>query len=162
MCRESANPAESKDSSADHPRRPADETITRFEPWLQRTARGIAGSNSPYLEDVIQEGRLALWNALQTYDPSRGALPSWLVYKSRYRMYEVLQGKPWTGQPPRFHGQQGSKEPEHVLSLDAPTDAEPMSANVPAPRDTSDSLDSAELAYHDHELATALAKLSPQ
>ena len=148
-----------------------DDIITRFEPWLQKTARSIAGSTSPNLDDLIQEGRLALWNALETYNPSRGALPSWLVYKARYRMYEVVQGKPWTGQPPRFHGKQGIQEPNRPVSLDESPGRtfgpgaganEPRSAQVPPPRDQRADTEAADLAYHDDEIKAALSKLTPQ
>lgn len=164
-----AFPSDLNRLDADTIRRHADEILIRYESWLQKAARSIAGSSSPHLEDLVQEGRLALWHALSTYDPDRGKLPSWLVYKARYRMYEVLQGKPWTGQPPRFHGKQGIQEPAHVVSLDAsPRQTadggaqEPLSATVPPPRDTPDDTESAELAYHDDELCAALARLTPQ
>ena len=151
-----------------------DDILTRFEPWLQKTARSILSPSSPDVDDLVQEGRLALWNALETYNPSRGALPSWLTYKARYRMLNVVQGKPWTGQPPRFHGKQGIQEPKHMRSLDTgPSDrsydgsgtvlvegGESRSARVSPPRDQRADTEAADLAYHDDEMKAALSELT--
>lgn len=142
---------------ADNLRSNAETILGRYESWLWRVARSLAGTSSLYVEDLVQEGRLALWQALRSYDPERGSLPSWLTCKARYRMHEVVQGKPWTGQPSRLHGRYSAAEPA-TLSLDADLRNGATLADYVA---GGDDLEGTELAYHDAELSAAISRLSP-
>jgi DNA-directed RNA polymerase specialized sigma24 family protein len=47
--------------------------------------------------DLAQEGHIAMWHALDTYDPSLGALPPWLTTAAKMRMREVVYRGNWTG-----------------------------------------------------------------
>ena len=143
----------------------ATEVLTRFDPWLQKVARSILSPSHPNLEDLVQEGRVALWKALGTFNGERSHLTHWVTYRARNRMLEVATGKCWTGQPPRFHGRQGIQEPVHVLSLDASPgheNSESLAAFVPPPRDVRDDIETAEMAYHENEIREAIASLTPQ
>jgi len=48
-------------------------------------------------QDLAQEGSVAMWRALRTYDPDKGALPSYLTTAAKWRMQECASRETWTG-----------------------------------------------------------------
>jgi RNA polymerase sigma factor (sigma-70 family) len=74
-----------------------DPRITRVLPdyrrWLYREAYAMIPATSADLEDLVQEGAIALWRALGTYDPDKGSLPAWLTRTARRRMLDVRSGR---------------------------------------------------------------------
>ena len=146
----------------------ADEIIGNYEGWLYKVAGQILSPTDSGLEDLVQEGRVALWQALESWDASKGAQPSWLTTKARYRMVEVATGKRYTGQPKRLHGGYGAEEPKHMRSLDEPIATHGGTAayrndvtladTVPDP---SNLIDRADMAAHRGEIAAARRNLTP-
>jgi DNA-directed RNA polymerase specialized sigma24 family protein len=85
--------------------------------WLYKTAGEIlpGGSYNPGLEDLVQEGRIAIWRARDTHDPEKGPLMPWLQLCARHRMHKLVWGdeQPVGHQPVR-----GVRPVDVVASLD--------------------------------------------
>jgi len=134
-----------------------DEIINGYHSWLFKTASGMT-SNPSDVEDLVQEGRVAMWLALDSYDATKGSLPSWLTRKAKFRMIEVVTDGPLTGQPSRRHGRNPATEMKRdTLSLDLPRGDGVNLADLIS-RDV-DQFDSAELAYHQEEITAAIMAL---
>jgi len=125
-----------------------DETdvLASYRLWLLKMATVLLPGRRCDWHDLAQEGHIAMWRALRTYDPSRGALASWLTTAARMRMTDVVRRGVYTGMP-HHRGR-----PRHV---DIPT-AELEPAGV------STLIEGVELAYHRGEILDALGRLSPQ
>jgi DNA-directed RNA polymerase specialized sigma24 family protein len=129
------------------------DTVAAYDRWAHALANDLLPPAHPDHDDLVQEGRLAMLRALDTYDQAKGALPSWLTGAARMRMRAMAHGSDqWTGRPPT----RGSRSVE-ATSLDALLDA-PGAANLVAA--APDLLDGALLAYHDGQIAAALDRLT--
>ena len=134
-----------------------DEIIAGYHGWLFKTASGMT-SNPSDVEDLVQEGRVAMWLALDSYNPEKGSLPAWITRKAKYRMIEIVTDGPLTGQPSRRHGRNPATEMNRdTLSLDLPRGDGVNLADLIS-RDVGQ-FDSAELAYHQGEIAAAIEAL---
>lgn len=90
--------------------------IADFEKWLHAVAnRLLRGASEDDHQDLVQEGRVAMWRALATFDESKGARASWLVRAAETRMKDVAWGK---GQPFGHEAHRGVREAEIGGSLD--------------------------------------------
>jgi DNA-directed RNA polymerase specialized sigma24 family protein len=69
--------------------------IADYEAWLHRRAWLIGGANTH--DDLVQEGRIAMWQAIGDFDPDRGALPAWLTMKANGHMLQCITRGHWTG-----------------------------------------------------------------
>lgn len=69
--------------------------IADYEAWLHKRAWLIGGVNSH--DDLVQEGRIAMWQALSSFDESAGQLPHWLTFKANGHMLECVTRGHWTG-----------------------------------------------------------------
>lgn len=123
-----------------------DETIASYHNWLYKIATQLISASSPHLDDLVQEGRLAMWLAMESYTPSKGSLPAWLTRKARYRMLDVARKSLWTDQPP--------------ASLDEPLPDENSTLADTLP-DKSKPYEKAEVAYHRAEITAARRSLTP-
>ncbi len=72
--------------------RAQDQLLRRFERLVAATLRGakIAGLE---WEDLLQEGRVAAWGAIQSHDPARGALSSFVVHCVKHRLADLLRAQ---------------------------------------------------------------------
>jgi RNA polymerase sigma factor (sigma-70 family) len=124
---------------------PDDEILASYLPWLRVVAGNMLGFDSPDLQDLVQEGYIAMWRALRSYDRGGGPLDWWLKYKAGMRMKTVSI---------RAH------EKVQPDSLDAPRTegGEAYADLLEAP----DLLERIELAYHHGEIGAAIDRLSPQ
>jgi RNA polymerase sigma factor (sigma-70 family) len=129
-----------------------------YRTWLYRAATGILGPGSDFLDDLAQEGYIAMWRAAGTHDPRQGALPAWLTLKARYRMIEVAGRRNWTGRPARRDGRSKISDGTPV-SLDAEYGNGVTLAELVA---WPELIDRVELAYHHGEILRAISRLSPQ
>lgn len=127
-----------------------DEVLDQYHGWLYRTALDLLPANSPLLDDLVQEGRVSMWRALDTFDASKGALPTWLTGAARQRMRDVAHGH---GQPTGHEAMRGSRAVTWG-SLEAE-----LAAN-PAVEPTWDPMASVELSAHREEIADAVADLT--
>lgn len=74
--------------------------LADYTGWLHHYANRLRVWWDADHDDLVQEGQVAMWRALDTFDPDRGALPSWLTMKAATRMRDVAwRGHPWFGQP---------------------------------------------------------------
>lgn len=74
--------------------------LADYHNWLYKTAAELlrGGYHDPDIDDVVQEGRIAMWRALDTYDDCKGTLAPWLTNAARMRMKDVAIGHGrWTG-----------------------------------------------------------------
>jgi len=130
------------------------DVINDFNGWLYVVARSLS-SDVNIREDLMQEGRVAMWQCLGKFDPDKGRLSYWLTMHARLRMLSIVskgtdRKRTWTGAPPH----RGSRIPRGQPLADA---TDPMvfpEAGVPFP-------ESADLAAHLAEIRAAVAELSP-
>ena len=134
------------------------DTLTGYKPWLYKTAQGLLSPQSQEVDDLVQEGYIAMWRAMKTFDPGNGALPAWLTSKARWRMTEVVTKGNWSGQPSRQHGRNSAATPA-ALSLDADRgDGIALADLLPGEEAITDSVLT---AYHHGEIYDAIASLTP-
>jgi RNA polymerase sigma factor (sigma-70 family) len=127
-----------------------------YRRWLFRVAYDLSPVGSSDVEDLVQEGYIAMWRALGTYDPKQGALPTWITNAARMRMKDVAFG---SGQ---FFGRpetRGARSVEATVSTDALVEDNPAALDMLL--DFSDLAESATFAYHAGEIAEAIDRLSP-
>lgn len=72
--------------------------LNDYEKWLYRLANDMlwttsAARNILSVDDLVQEGRVAMWRALQKFDPDRGLVGSHLKNAARKRMLDIVMGK---------------------------------------------------------------------
>jgi DNA-directed RNA polymerase specialized sigma24 family protein len=97
-----------------------DDLLAEYYGWLRTVAGNLTGFDDPGLDDLIQEGYIAMWQALQNYDPDKGQLAPRLKYMAKQRMRNVAYGHhQWTGHAPV----RGGQEPPVVEHYDALEDA---------------------------------------
>ncbi|WP_428957806.1 RNA polymerase sigma factor [Streptomyces sp. cg35] len=139
-----------------------DEVIGEYESWLHARAHQMLSPADPRHDDLVQEGRIAMWQALDRHDPVKGALPSWLTQHATWHMRDVLTHRDrWTGRPARSGNSGVDQKVTHVESLDAhldPGDGQPSREHVAGI--TPDVADEAMIAYHRGEISKALDLLS--
>ncbi len=137
-----------------------EQVIPQYRAWLTKVATGFLSPTHESLDDLIQEGYIAMWRACGSFDPDSGPADYWLKRSATRRMLTVLQRNHWTGQDQRFNGGHGGSQPEQpVLSFDV------LSAALDNPFDVEDvlvtlRLDDAAWAYHEGEIMAALASLT--
>lgn len=126
-----------------------EEILTRYRGWLLKTAQTLAPTHRCDWVDLAQEGWIAMWRALRTYDPSLGAEATYLTTAARLRMTDCLRRNLWTGTP----GRRG-----HVREA-PPTPVDPDWDWVDATVSRDTVLAELEQAYHRGEIARALDEL---
>lgn len=114
-----------------------------YEGWLHSTANRVGRPEEH--DDLVQEGRVAMWRALETFDRSRGSLPSWITRAAETRMKDLAWGH---GQPTGHQAVRGVREVEMGPSLDGLEEevAEALLGHVSE-------------AYHDGEVLRVIREL---
>jgi RNA polymerase sigma factor (sigma-70 family) len=137
-----------------------DETIDDYEAWLHHRAHQMLPPTDHRHDDLVQEGRIAIWQAYDRYEPGKGALPSWLTRHATWHMTETLSRRRWTGSPDRRAGRHVVQDaPTTSLEqLLAPGDDHP--GDETAAGVTPDIADMAMEAYHRGDIHQALAELT--
>lgn len=94
-----------------------DEQVFRdYKKWLLKMATIYLPTRWNEWHDLAQEGHIAMWKALRTYDPSKGALPSYLTQAARWRMRDCANRETWTGtMGARGHVREKPAVPESAL-----------------------------------------------
>lgn len=129
----------------------AQELVRDYRLWLLHQAAMLLPGRQAEWPDLAQEGHIAMWRALQAYDPAKGALPSWLTSRARYRMAECVQRRTWTGKPAVRDGRNAVPPAPEPLPLD---DEILEQAGL-------DVLDGVAAAYHHGEIVRVLNGLPP-
>jgi len=128
--------------------------LERYQGWLVKTAQRLAFRWHSYSEwpDLVQEGQLAMWKAMSTFDPDKGAEVTYLQRAAHLRMNDCLRRDLWTGQPSvRGHIRESRATPltsDHIDDLDG--------QHTPSEYE----LTSVEWGYHKREIKKALSLLS--
>lgn len=120
--------------------------LSPYEAWLHHRAHQMVQAttllpNGEDHDDLVQRGLVAMWHALESFDPDKGALPAWLTFKAGGAMKDAL----------RVRDKHRVGLPLELL----PEDADEI-LFIP------DLLAGVELAYHRGEIAKALAQLTPK
>lgn len=123
--------------------------LENYRKWLHWYVRNTYSGD---WEDIAQEGWIAMWKALQTYDPTKGALPSWLTTAAKMRMSDVVRRHHWTGTP---------SVKGHVREKPA-TPVDPDWDWVDEKLERADAFAYVEMAYHHGEILSALSMLPPR
>jgi RNA polymerase sigma factor (sigma-70 family) len=123
-----------------------EEILQDYKAWLHKVAMDLT-ADIDHQKDVIQVGRIAMWRALERYDASKGALPSFLTSAARYAMIEEAYG--------RGKGRDRDRTKQLKLSPVAP-DSPFWEMSVAG------LLSEMEMAYHRGEVAKAINQLSPE
>jgi RNA polymerase sigma factor (sigma-70 family) len=126
--------------------------LVNYRGWLRKVATGLIGDHA-LVDDLAQEGWIAMWRATATYDPDRGALPDWLTDHAYWRMLTCVSNQAWLGRPRRNLGRgRLSDYVEHPTADDASIWELLTAADV---------LDGVALAYHRGQILEAINRLSP-
>ena len=117
--------------------------IARFDRWQHYVANSLDGSSSARHDDLVQEGRIALWKAFSRSGERNAA---YLTRASRNAMSSAVARDYWTG----TEGVQGHARRQ------PPTDPLDELREHPA-----DAFCEIELAYHEGEIVAAINRLPP-
>jgi RNA polymerase sigma factor (sigma-70 family) len=129
-----------------------DQVLGQYRGWLRAVAAGLL-TDVELRQDLCQEGWIAMWRALSTFDPAKGALSAWLTYRAYRRMLDCARDRAWLGRPARHQGRTAVRA---VTELPAASDAEIWERLT-----TTDALDGVILAYHRGAILDAVNRLSP-
>lgn len=135
-----------------------DSTLRAYHQWLHRMAYEFLPPGSPLHEDLVQEGRIAMWRALETYEAAQGALASWITKAARMKMKDIAHGTGQeTGKAPMRGSRPADESPlaNHLTEEGEPTDVSAVFLAI-------DAMNEVEVAYHHGEIAQAISSLSPR
>lgn len=86
--------------------------LEAWDAWLTSKAAWIAGPRRDRIDDLKQEGRVAIWKAAGSFDPKRGSWASLATTAAMRRMRECHNHDRWTGSPDRT----GRREKDPITS----------------------------------------------
>lgn len=98
-----------------------EEVLARSMPGVCAVAKSYAGKDNELLEDLVQEGRIAAYAAIDSFNPNRGSLNNWLVAKARAAMRHFLRDKGRTIRTPAYQQERGTGF-VHTVPLDSTLD----------------------------------------
>lgn len=127
-----------------------EEVLPAYRAMVVKLVRALCSDKNKE-QDLIQEGYIAMWKALKTFDGSRGHLPSYLKMKAKGRILECLSRSIWTGTPPRYSSGISPDEPAVDTSLSTVQDL----------LEVTDSIDFVAMKYHEGEILQAMQALGP-
>lgn len=122
--------------------------LPRYDRWLRGTAAVLVGVGHPLFDDVVNEGRIAMWRSVERHGEHAG----FMTRSARLRMISVAGGEK------AFGGRKVAvRDVRPVTSVEAIADA---GGRVPEPP-VRDVADAGAWACHRGEIEGALARLSP-
>jgi RNA polymerase sigma factor (sigma-70 family) len=141
------------------------EIITESERWLAWKAAALT-RDIDERQDLVQEGRIAMWRSLDKMDPEKFSRPDkplqenaqlWAMTAAKMRMNDVARRGTWLGKP-EHRGVLTMPRPsslDDLLYRNGDGDDNPIAELLTA----ADLLDSALIAYHRGEIYQALSDL---
>lgn len=75
------------------------ELLKNYRKWLYFMANNMSRRQAE-VDDLAQEGYIAMWRAFDSFDPDLGSLSHWLTKNARARMLEVLKRDTSFGKEP--------------------------------------------------------------
>lgn len=128
--------------------------LPNYRRWLYAVAAELLFQHRlvKEVDDIAQEGYIAMWKALRTYDKTKGALPGYLTQAARWRMIDVaIKFKPQTGEPSiRGHTREKAAFPVDY-----------QDAYFMELIGVEEILQDITIAYHQGEIYEAISSLSP-
>lgn len=121
-------------------------TLADYDRWLHARAAAMLPPDTLHRGtaidrgDLAQIGRIAMWDAESTYDPARGAEPAWLTMRAKGKMLSALRAR--------------EKHEVYAGYFELATDD--------AIDPYGDLEDRLLVAYHEGEIAAAMAELTPR
>jgi RNA polymerase sigma factor (sigma-70 family) len=109
------------------------EIVARFDSWTKKVADDFTRSvNGDGFDDLVNEGRIAIWRSLERFDPDLGHVASWVTRAARTRMVSFHFGK---GREFGHTPLRGSREVERSFVLDAVEDhgTDPLTSRAAMP-----------------------------
>lgn len=73
-----------------------DAAVTSLVPWIEKVTTRIVNPFDKDRDDIVQEGVIASWRAITTFDPDRGRLDWWMRSRSHLRMLSASTSRSWT------------------------------------------------------------------
>lgn len=126
--------------------------LRAYRPWLRKVASGM--TSGPVVEDLAQEGWIALWQAYRSLDTAKAPADWWLKKKAHGRMLTLVT-RDWRTQKAQTWGipagQARSSTDEEMATL-GPSVWDELLVELP----------DVEMAYHAGEIAAALDRLTPR
>lgn len=134
--------------------------VPDYTGWLRKLATGMLSPGHEALDDLVQEGFIAMWRAVLSLDLDAAPADYWLKRSAHQRMLTVVaRGMKWTGSPDRRNGGHesviGAPRPLSLseASSHPDLDFEPEDVSIAA------AFEQALWAYHEGEMAQLLAGL---
>lgn len=127
--------------------------LQEFEGWLHAVANRLLGPLSPDHDDLVNEGRIAMWRASKAFDGTRGSLTAWVIRAAEMRMRDLAWGH---GQPFGHAPVRGMRAVTVALHLDELT-ADFRSQIEPIAEDVAEA---AMWAYHHGQVGRAISDLT--
>lgn len=127
--------------------------LLAFRGWLYAVANRMLYAGHPGLDDLVQEGYIAMWRASKHHDPARGSLTAWVIRAAELRMRDLAWGH---GQPYGHEPVRGMRAVTVALHLDELTSdhrelLEPIAEDVAS---------AAMWAYHYGQVQAAIDRLT--
>jgi len=104
----------------------------------------LSASNRSRVDDLMQEGWIAIWRAVPNHNPDKGPLDKWLCDKAQWAMLAKI--REWQGNKHTFYDSFGD--------MTAFTEVELVEAT--------EALERVEIAYHRGEILQAISSLTPK
>lgn len=128
------------------------DVLENYRNWLHWYVRFTYASLPPDWKDLAQEGWIAMWRALRTFDASKGALPSYLTKAAKMRIADVVRRQTWTG----TLGARGHIREKPATPVDTDWDWVDQATTKMS---SADAFAEVEYAYHHGEILAALDSL---
>lgn len=66
--------------------------VTDFEGWLHKTASGMTSNEADH-QDLVQEGRIEIWKALERADEGQATIAGYVTVAAKGRMLDIVSGR---------------------------------------------------------------------
>lgn len=133
-----------------------DELLDSYRAWLTKTAFEVAGRSGDIVQDLAQEGHIAMWKAAQVESPAGVKFSTYLMNAAKWRMKRCMSRRTWLGMDDRrTEGYGGTAKRIYAEDVEQgmPTDAEDLCR-------AADDIESFIFSYHHGEIMEAINSLS--
>lgn len=134
-----------------------DTLLEGFRGALIKMAFEVSGGRTDLVQDLAQEGHIAMWKAAQEDKPEGVKLTTYLLNAAKWRMKRCLQRRTWLGMDDRrTEGYGGTAKRLYAEDVEQgmPTDAEDLCR-------AADDIEAFVWGYHHGEIMNAINSLTP-